>query len=236
MKQTGLGLDPSNRRTCRRTFLDEMECTAPMWGLVETHSPVKPIGRLPFLVESMLVQNWFGVSDLAMEGALFDGALHRQSGVLVGMSRLRGGVRTLRFCQPLQEHKLAEQLLQTVKQHLRCAGFLLKVGTPFYATLIARPRSTKTTGDRHDLEMHQTKKYVEFVFRAKRISAGLHRGKSDCGWRSAPLQLEQRPGNALSVPKYTEVDCILSNGKNLAPQPIFSWFCTPSVAVAYYRS
>ena len=174
MKQTDLGLDLSNRRTRKRAFLDEMERTVP-WGflvaLVATHSPVKPTGRPPFPVASMLrihfLQQWFGLSDLAMEDALFDVPLYRRFAGLVGMSRLPDRVSILRFRHLLEEHKLAEQFLQTVNQHLARAGFLLKEGTAIDATLIAAPSSTKNKDGERDPAMHQTKKGNQWYFGMK---------------------------------------------------------------------
>lgn len=79
MKQTDLGLDLSNRRTRKRVFLDEMERAVP-WDaflpLIAPHAPVKATGRRPFALAAMLrihlMQRWFGLSDVAMEEALYD--------------------------------------------------------------------------------------------------------------------------------------------------------------------
>lgn len=174
MKQTDLGLDLTNRRTRKRAFLDEMERTVPwrdLVALVATHAPVKRTGRPPFPVESMLrihfLQQWFGLSDVAMEDALFDVPLYRQFAGLVGMSRLPDRVSILRFRHLLEEHKLAEQFLQTVNQHLADAGFLLKEGSAIDATLIAAPSSTKNKDGKRDPEMHQTKKGNQWYFGMK---------------------------------------------------------------------
>jgi IS5 family transposase len=174
MKQTDLGLDLSNRRTRKRAFLDEMERTVPwrdLVALVVTHAPVKSTGRPPFPAESMLrihfLQQWFGLSDVAMEDALFDVPLYRQFAGLVGMSRLPDRVSIMRFRHLLEEHKLAEQFLQTVNQHLTDAGLLLKEGTAIDATLIAAPSSTKNKDGERDPEMHQTKKGNQWYFGMK---------------------------------------------------------------------
>jgi IS5 family transposase len=174
MKQTDLGLDFSNRRTRKRAFLDEMERAVPwrdLVALVFTHAPVKSTGRPPFSAESMLrihfLQQWFGLSDVAMEDALFDVPLYRQFAGLVGMSRLPDRVSILRFRHLLEEHKLAEQFLQTVNQHLTDAGLLLKEGTAIDATLIAAPSSTKNKDGERDPEMHQTKKGNQWYFGMK---------------------------------------------------------------------
>lgn len=91
MKQSDLGLDLSNRRTRKQVFLDEMELVVP-WqeflALIVPHAPVKATGRKPFPIEAMLrihfTQPWFGLSDVAMEEALYGVPLYRQFARLVG--------------------------------------------------------------------------------------------------------------------------------------------------------
>lgn len=165
MKQTDLNLDLSNRRTRKRVFLDEMERVVP-WkefvALIAPHAPTKATGRRPFPIEAMLrihfLQQWFGLSDVAMEEALFDVPLYREFAALGGMSRLPDRVSILRFRHLLEQHKLAEQFLQTVNAQLSAKGYMLKEGTVVDATLIAAPSSTKNKGGERDPEMHQAKK------------------------------------------------------------------------------
>jgi len=165
MKQTDLNLDLSNRRTRKRMFLDEMERVVP-WkefvALIAPHAPTKATGRRPFAIEAMLrihlLQQWFGLSDVAMEEALYDLPLYREFAGLGGMSRLPDRVSILRFRHLLEQHQLAEQLLKTVNAQLSAKGYLLKEGTVVDATLIAAPSSTKNKDGERDPEMHQTKK------------------------------------------------------------------------------
>ncbi|NJZ82367.1 IS5/IS1182 family transposase [Ralstonia solanacearum] len=135
MKQSDLGLDLSNRRTRKQVFLDEMERVVP-WqaflALIAPHAPVKATGRKPFPVETMLrihfLQQWFGLTDVAMEEALYDVPLYRQFAGLGGISRLPDRVSILRFRHLLERHQLAEQFLQTVNAQLSAKGYLLKRG------------------------------------------------------------------------------------------------------------
>lgn len=85
MKQADLGLDLTHRKTRKAVFLDEMDRVVPwaqLLALIEPHAPRKDRGRPPFGIEVMLrihyLQNWFGLSDVAMEEALFDVPLYRQ--------------------------------------------------------------------------------------------------------------------------------------------------------------
>ncbi|MCL1622075.1 IS5 family transposase [Ralstonia pseudosolanacearum] len=174
MKQTDLNLDLTNRRTRKRVFLDEMERVVP-WkefvALITPHAPTKATGRKPFPIEAMLrihfMQQWFGLSDVAMEEALYDVPLYRQFAGLGGMSRLPDRVSILRFRHVLERHQLAEQFLQTVNAQLSAKGYLLKEGTAVDATLIAAPSSTKNQSGERDPEMHQTKKGNQWHFGMK---------------------------------------------------------------------
>jgi len=80
-------------------------------------------------VIQQFLEQWFGLSDLAMEEDLFDVPLYREFAGRVGMSRLPDRVSILRFRHLLEEHRLAEQFLQVVNAHLSDAGLLLKEGT-----------------------------------------------------------------------------------------------------------
>ena len=135
MKQTDLGLELSNRRTRKRAFLDEMKRVVPwqdLVALITPHAPPKATGRKPFATESMLrihfLQQWFGLSDVAMEEALFDVPLYREFAGLGGMSRLPDRVSILRFRHLLEAHQLAEQFLRTVNAQLGAMGGLSAQG------------------------------------------------------------------------------------------------------------
>ncbi len=79
MKQMSLatGFEKKSKRTRKREFLDEMDLVVPwheLVTLIESHSPPKATGRPAFAVESMLrihlLQQWFNLSDPAVEEAL----------------------------------------------------------------------------------------------------------------------------------------------------------------------
>jgi IS5 family transposase len=174
MKQFTLPLNLSHRRTRKREFLDAMERAVPWTALLALIAPLSPrkrTGRPPFALEAMLrihfLQQWFSLSDLAMEEALFDVPLYREFAGLGGMSRLPDRVSILRFRHLLEEHRLAEQFLQVVNAHLAKAGLMLKEGTMVDATLIAAPSSTKNQGGERDPEMHQVKKGNQWHFGMK---------------------------------------------------------------------
>ena len=176
MKQTSLGLPNSSKRTRKREFLESMERVVPWGDLVSLIEPYAPEsgrrGQQPFAVEAMLrihfMQQWFNLSDPAMEEALHDVPVFRD---FAGLSNWADAVPSessiLRFRHLLEHHKLAEQILATVNGLLTAKGLLLKAGTVVDATLIAAPSSTKNREGTRDPEMHQSKKGQQWYFGMK---------------------------------------------------------------------
>ena len=174
MKQSSLDLNLSNKRTRKREFLFEMDRVVPWAALVELIAPYYPEGkngRPPFALVTMLrvhfMQQWFTLSDPAMEEAFFDVPLYREFAQLDAHARLPDESTILRFRHRLEEHKLAEQILATVNEQLSSKGLLLKVGTAVDATLIAAPTSTKNKDKARDPEMHSSKKGNQWYFGMK---------------------------------------------------------------------
>ena len=175
MKQTSLGLGTSTKRTRRREFLDEMDRVVPWSDLVAEIAPFMPEGkrgRPPFPVESLLrihfMQQWFTLSDPAMEEALHDVPLFRDFAGLGGWDdRLPDESTILRFRHVLEKHKLAERILATVNLLLGAKGLMLRSGTVVDATLISAPSSTKNASGERDPEMHQSKKGQQWFFGMK---------------------------------------------------------------------
>ena len=104
------------------------------------------------------LQQWFGLSDQAMEDAMFEVPMYREFVGLSGTERVPDRVSILRFRHLLEEHQLSIQILAAVNATLTAKGLLLKSGTVVDATLIAAPSSTKNSTGKRDPEMHQTKK------------------------------------------------------------------------------
>jgi len=175
MKQKSLGLGQSNKRTRRRAFLEEMDRVVPWSELVALISPFMPEGRRgrpPFAVEVMLrihfMQQWFNLSDPAMEEALHDMALFRDFAGLGGWDeRVPDETTILRFRRVLEKHKLAPKILQTINALLRSKGLMLRAGTVVDATLIAAPSSTKNASGERDPEMKQSQKGNQWFFGMK---------------------------------------------------------------------
>jgi transposase, IS5 family len=180
MKQMSLdttGFERKTKRTRKREFLDEMNLVVPwaeLVSLIAPHSPTRSAkgGRPPFAVETMLrihfLQQWFNLSDPAMEEALYDTPMFREfAGLDMGEDRLPDESTILRFRHLLEAHNLSVQILATVNATLMAKGLLLKQGTVVDATLIAAPSSTKNQDGERDPEMHQTKKGNQWHFGMK---------------------------------------------------------------------
>jgi IS5 family transposase len=175
MKQLGLGLNLSTKRTRKREFLDEMERVVP-WSvlvqIVEPHYPRAKTGRPPFGIETMLrihyLQQWFALSDPAMEEALHDMPVFREFAKLDdGVKRLPDETTILRFRHLLEKHDLATDMLRVVNDLLQAKGLMMRKGTVVDATLIAAPSSTKNEAGERDPEMRQTKKGKNWYFGMK---------------------------------------------------------------------
>lgn len=175
MKQADLGLNLSTKKTRKREFLDEMDRVVPweaLIGLIEPHYPTGKTGRppmpLPVMLRVHLLQQWFGLSDPAMEEALHDVPLYREfSGIDSGMARLPDESTILRFRHLLEQHGLAAQMLAAVNEILRDKGLMLRAGTVVDATLISAPSSTKNASGQRDPQMKQTKKGNNWHFGMK---------------------------------------------------------------------
>jgi len=175
MKQLGLGLNLSTKKTRKREFLEEMERVVPWSALVQVVEPYYPrakTGRPPFGIETMLrihyLQQWFALSDPAMEEALHDMPVFREFAKLdEGVARLPDETTILRFRHLLEKHDLATDMLRVVNDILQAKGLLMKKGTVVDATLIAAPSSTKNADGERDPEMKQTKKGNQWYFGMK---------------------------------------------------------------------
>jgi IS5 family transposase len=175
MTQLHLGLNLSTKRTRKREFLDEMRRVVPwsrLIALIEPHYPKGKTGRPPFPVATMLqihfLQQWFGLSDPAMEEALYDVPLYREfAGLDGGMTRLPDETTILRFRHLLEAHGIAGQILAVVNELLKEKGLMLKAGSAVDATLIAAPSSTKNGSGTRDPEMQSTQKGRNWYFGMK---------------------------------------------------------------------
>jgi IS5 family transposase len=139
--------------------------------IIAPHYPVAGRGRRPYALESMLrvhlMQNWFALSDPAMEEALYEVASLRAFARLSLNEPIPDETTILNFRHLLEVNDLAEDILKAVNALLSRKGLLLKRGSIVDATIIAAPSSTKNAEGERDPEMHQTKKGNQWFFGTK---------------------------------------------------------------------
>ena len=144
---------------------------AALVALIAPHYPKGRTGRPPFELETMLrthfLQQWFSLSDPAMEEAFSDVPLYREFAQLDSRGRLPGESTILRFRHRLEKRKLADDILATVNDSLGEQGLLLREGSAVDATLIALPSSTKNKEGKRDPKMHSSKKGNQWYFGMK---------------------------------------------------------------------
>jgi len=169
------GFERYAKKTRRAEFLEEMELVVPwgeLVGLVEPHYPQASHGRRPVGVERMLrmyfLQQWFNLSDPAVEEALYDSPLMREFvGIDLGREAVPDETTVCKFRHLLEQHELGAAMLARVNEHLRSQGVRITTGTIVDATIIHAPSSTKNQRQSRDPEMHQTKKGQQWYFGMK---------------------------------------------------------------------
>jgi len=163
------------RVTKRQRFLAEMEKVVPWWRLLSVIEPYYPKGergRPPIGLERMLrmyfLQQWYGLSDEALEDALYDSiAMRAFAGIDLAVENAPDATTLLKFRRLLVEHGLTRKLFDEIGISLCERGLMMKEGTLVDATIIEAPPSTKNAQKSRDPEMHQTKKGNEWHFGMK---------------------------------------------------------------------
>jgi transposase, IS5 family len=163
--------------TRRERFLGEMERVVPWGELCALIAPVYPrtpagAGRRPVGLERMLriyfIQQWFNLSDPAVEEALYDSrALRAFVGIDLGCEPVADETTVCKFRHLLEAHDLGARLFAAVGEYLQAQGLKISTGTIVDATIINAPSSTKNKAKQRDPEMHQTKKGNQWYFGMK---------------------------------------------------------------------
>jgi IS5 family transposase len=157
IKQLGYGdYEQSTAKKCtrRERFLAEMEAVVPWKLLIDLiepnyHKTSSKGGRPPYPLETMLrvhlLQQWYDLSDPAMEDALIEVAtMRRFASIALITDRIPDETTILAFRHLLEEKDLGAQIFETVKAHLKANGMAMKQGTIIDATIIEAPSSTFT--------------------------------------------------------------------------------------------
>jgi len=169
------GFERYTKKTRRAQFLEEMGQVVPwakLCALIEPHYPKEGNGRRPVGVARMLrvyfLQQWFNLSDPAVEEALYDSVVMRDFvGIDLGREPVPDETTVCKFRHLLEEHQLGGEMLETVNLHLQDKGVRITTGTIVDATIIHAPSSTKNREQQRDPEMHQTQKGKQWYFGMK---------------------------------------------------------------------
>ena len=169
------GFERYSKKTRRATFLEELEQVVPwseLCSLVEPHYPKAGNGRRPVGIERMLriyfLQQWFSLSDPAVEEALYDSPLMRHFAQIdLGNEPVPDETTVCKFRHMLEAHELGSAILETVNLHLEGRGIKITTGTIVDATIIHAPSSTKNREQKRDPDMYQTRKGKQWYFGIK---------------------------------------------------------------------
>lgn len=170
---TDLEQTSKKKQTRREIFLAEMDKVMPwdkLEAAIDSFYPKAGNGRRPYPLSSMLriycLQQWYALSDPAMEESLYEIASMRRF-AQINIDTVPDETTLLNFRHLLEKNQLTEALFHTINQYLAAKGLALKQGTIVDATLINAPSSTKNAKGERDPDMHQTKKGNQWYFGMK---------------------------------------------------------------------
>lgn len=165
-------------------FLNEMTKVVPWNELCDLIQPCykeNEMGRkktdLLLLLKIHFLQQWFNLSDPAVEEAVYDRISFQKFLKIDLMDGVPDETTILNFRHLLEEHQLPEQIFKSVNKLLTEKGLLLTEGTIVDATIIDAPSSTKNKDRKRDPEMSSTKKNNNYYFGMKaHIGTGIKYG------------------------------------------------------------
>src|SRR5437667_6581821 len=153
MKQLTLaavGFERYAKTTRRAAFLAEMERVVPwsaLCAVIEPFYPKPGNGRPPVGVERMLriyfLQQWFNLSDPAVEEALYDSAALRGFvDIDLGREPVPDETTVCKFRHLLERHQLGGgRIFERVQEHLQERGLRIGTGTIVDGTIVHHPSS-----------------------------------------------------------------------------------------------
>ena len=170
------GFEAYYKPTRREQFLADMERVVPwseLCALIELFYPRndgagRPVVGLERMLRVYFLQQWFNLSDPAVEEALYDSrAMRAFVGIDLGREGAPDETTVCKFRHLLEAHSLGEQIFALVNAHLSASGLTVSRGTIVDATIIDAPSSTKNKRKARDPEMHQTRKGNQWYFGMK---------------------------------------------------------------------
>lgn len=179
MKQksfSSLAYEQKKKKTKRECFLEEMDAVIPWQEFVQVIEPYYPkpqgAGRRPIGLEVKLriyfMQQWYNLSDPAMEDALYDiESMRRFAGLDLETDAMPDESTICKFRHLLEIHGLSTALFDTSTDYLKEHDLFINQGTIVDASIINASSSTKNKQRKRDPEMRQTKKGNQWYFGMK---------------------------------------------------------------------
>ncbi|MBQ9421451.1 MAG: IS5 family transposase [Lachnospiraceae bacterium] len=184
-QQTFTDVEYSRRKvkTRREEFLDTMDRMIPWADWIEIIRPYYPSGKrgrptrgIETMLRMYLLQNWFNLSDVGIEEAIYDSyAMRSFMRIDFTSEQVPDSTTLLKFRHLLEKHHIGEKLFADVNDRLDKAGLMMHGGSIVDATIISAPSSTKNKDGERDPEMHQTKKGNQW-YHGMKIHAGVDAG------------------------------------------------------------
>lgn len=184
-QQTFTDIEYSNRKvkTRREEFLSAIDRIIPWANWIELIKPYYPSGKrgrptrgIETMLRMYLLQNWFNLSDVGVEEAIYDSyAMRSFMRIDFSSEQVPDATTLLKFRHLLEEHHIGEKIFEDVTSHLEKAGLIMHGGSIVDATIIAAPSSTKNKEGQRDPEMHQTKKGNQW-YHGMKVHAGVDAG------------------------------------------------------------
>lgn len=170
-----LAYDNKKKKTRREQFLEEMNQVIPwqeLLPIIRPYYPQEGDGRQPMPMERMLriyfMQQWYQLSDPAMEDALYDmESMRRFAEINLEVDVIPDETTILNFRHLLERHHVTKQIFEQTRRYLSEKKLLLREGTIVDATIINAPSSTKNRDKTRDREMKQTRKGNQWYFGMK---------------------------------------------------------------------
>ena len=178
MKQTSFSsaeFSNKKRLTRREKFLAEMEQVVPWAELEAVIAPAYPTGRrgrppigLSRMLRVYFIQQWYGLSDEAVEDAIYDiQSVRAFVGIDLARENAPDATTLLKFRHLLETNDLTQRMFAAINATLAKKGLLMRSGTIVDATIINAPPSTKNREGKRDGDMHQTRKGSQWYFGMK---------------------------------------------------------------------
>jgi transposase, IS5 family len=170
-----VGFERFGRQSRRAEFLAQMDVVVPwadLVALIQPHYPDTGKGRPPVGIERMLriyfLQQWFNLSDPAVEDALYESPSMRGFvGIDLGREPAPDETTVCKFRHLLERHELGRRIFGLVNSYLEQHGLKIGTGTIVDATILHAPSSTDNKSGERDPEMRQVRKGQQWYFGMK---------------------------------------------------------------------